>query len=164
MEYLDVVNEQNEIIGQVSREELNHEKHITRNIIVHIQDSDGKYIVCKRAPHKRVEPNLYDAAVCGFVQAGESYESAAQRELLEELGIQCDLNFLTTFYNEFEYGTQLVKHFTGVFSGKSDQEIILNDELVEYKKFSHSELISLVENNSEKFTKSFLKEFEPVRI
>lgn len=159
MEYVDTVDEENNIIGRELESRKNDLGFISRNIIVFIQDPEGNYVICKRAPHKKVDPNLYDASVCGNVKAGESYEEAAKRELLEELGIICELKQMAVIYNEIPHNNLSRKYFTGVFYGRSNDTIVLNDELSEYKKVSHDALAKSMAETPELFCFGFRNEF-----
>jgi len=88
---LDIVDANDAVVGQCSLAEKHEHGHITRNVAVFIQDSDGKFVISKRALTKSVEPGLYDVSVCGHVDAGEDYMTAALRELDEELAITAPL-------------------------------------------------------------------------
>lgn len=156
---IDIVNENDEVVGQCSLVEKHEHGYITRNVAVFIQDSDGKFIISKRALTKSVEPGLYDVSVCGHVDAGENYMTAALRELEEELGITAPLQELAVFYREFPYKGILMKHFTWHFRGRSDSPIVLSDEVAEYHKFSPEELLTRFHEQPELFTYSFAKEF-----
>ncbi len=52
-----------------------------------VQHSDGRLLVHQRSFDKDVRPGAWDIAVGGVVGAGESYDSAAERELAEEIGV-----------------------------------------------------------------------------
>jgi 8-oxo-dGTP pyrophosphatase MutT (NUDIX family) len=47
----------------------------------------GELFVARRAPHKQIDPGLWDNLVGGMVPAGESPAEALQREALEEAGL-----------------------------------------------------------------------------
>ena len=51
----------------------------------------GQMLIQQRQSDKREYPDLWDVTSGGAVQAGENSTQAAQRELLEELGIRMDL-------------------------------------------------------------------------
>lgn len=88
MEYLDLVNENDEVIGKEDRDVIY--KNGWRNfrvINIMIFTSNNKIIVPKRSFNRKVFPNSYDCSVGGHVSSGETYEQAAYRELEEELGI-----------------------------------------------------------------------------
>jgi len=162
MSVVDVVDMDDNVIGQEDTANKNKLSFISRNVVVFIQDSEGKYVVCKRSPHAKVDPDLYDASVCGNVDAGESYEAAAHRELEEELGVQCDLEFLDKFFNEFPHKNITRKHHTAIFYGRCDRLITLSEETSEYLKMSFEELRSAIYSNPESFCYGFLQEFKRV--
>lgn len=88
MEYLDLVDDNDNVIGREDRDVIY--KNNWRNfrvINIMIFTSDNKIIVPKRSSNRRVFPNCYDCSVGGHVSSGETYEEAAYRELEEELGI-----------------------------------------------------------------------------
>ena len=87
-ELLNLVDENDQIIGLVDREEV-YEKdiHNVRVIGIFIVDEEGKILVQKRSGNRYYCPNGFDFSVAGHVHSGESYEEAAHRETREELGI-----------------------------------------------------------------------------
>jgi 8-oxo-dGTP pyrophosphatase MutT (NUDIX family) len=50
----------------------------------------GELIVARRAPHKQIDPGLWDNLVGGMVPAGESELQALVREAREEAGLELD--------------------------------------------------------------------------
>ena len=88
MEYLDLVNENDEVIGKEDREII-YQKNMKnfRVINIIVVANDGKIVLPKRSNNRKLFPNCYDFSVGGHVSSGETYEEAAYRELEEELGI-----------------------------------------------------------------------------
>lgn len=87
MEYLDIVDEHDNVIGQEEKRRA-HELGLRHRVVhVHVFRPDGKVILQRRSFKKEHGGGLIDASVGGHVQAGESYEDAAMREMHEELGI-----------------------------------------------------------------------------
>lgn len=87
-EMLDVVNDEDMIIGQESRL-LVHEKGLQhRGVHVFLFTVDGKMLVQKRSADRASSPSLLDCSVSEHVQAGESYLEAAMRGMKEELGVE----------------------------------------------------------------------------
>lgn len=66
------------------------------HLVVHIWvvDEHGRLLIQKRAPWLRLMPNTW-AATGGSAVAGEDSETAARRELAEELGLQTQSGELT---------------------------------------------------------------------
>ena len=89
MEFFDIVDENDKVIGNISENMQNTVKPAQlRFINIIITNNADKIIVPKRSATKRLFPNCYDFSVGGHVNSGEDYEEAAYRELKEELGIE----------------------------------------------------------------------------
>ncbi|MFF9067613.1 NUDIX domain-containing protein [Streptomyces sp. NPDC014891] len=87
-EILDVVDEQDRVIGRAPRAEVYARGLIHRCVFVRVRDAEGRIFVHRRTPVKLVFPSMYDMFVGGVVGAGESYDEAALREAEEELGVR----------------------------------------------------------------------------
>ncbi|GAA2262048.1 putative Nudix hydrolase [Streptomyces ruber] len=86
-EIIDIVDENDRVIGQSARGEAYARGLRHRCAFVLVRDADGRIFVHRRTPAKLVFPSLYDMFVGGVVGAGESYDDAALREAEEELGV-----------------------------------------------------------------------------
>jgi isopentenyldiphosphate isomerase len=96
-EKLDVVNENDEVVGQETREQIHKEGLLHREIHIWFITSDGQLIFQHRAKDKDTYPDLLTAAVGGHVDLGMSYEDTAVKEMEEETGLKVkitDLHFL----------------------------------------------------------------------
>lgn len=86
-ELLDIVDEQDHVIGQRLRGEVYERRLRHRSTSIQVRDSRGRIFVHQRTPTKLIFPSQYDVVVGGVVGAGESYDTAALREAEEELGV-----------------------------------------------------------------------------
>ncbi len=90
-ELLDLVNEKDEIIGTIWRNESHklakEDLGYIRAVEMFIVNSKGEFWIPKRTPDKRIAPNGLDFSVGGHVSSGESYIEAMLKETKEELGI-----------------------------------------------------------------------------
>jgi isopentenyl-diphosphate delta-isomerase type 1 len=87
---LDVVDESDRVIGQRSRAEVHSLGLRHRSVHILVSDPANRLFVQRRAWWKDCAPGLWDTSVAGHVDAGESYDESARRELAEELGIDCE--------------------------------------------------------------------------
>lgn len=88
-EYCDVVNSRNQVIAQAPRSMVHAEMLMHRSVHVLIQNQARKWFLQKRSIWKDTDPGNWDSSAAGHLRAGEDYETAAQRELYEELGVKC---------------------------------------------------------------------------
>ncbi|MFF3913532.1 NUDIX hydrolase [Streptomyces sp. NPDC001852] len=86
-EILDIVDENDQVIGQCPRGEAYANGLRHRCVFIQARDAAGRLFVHRRTATKLVFPALYDMFVGGVVGAGESYDEAALREAEEELGV-----------------------------------------------------------------------------
>ena len=86
-ELVDVVNEDDVVLRTVSRPEMRRNRLRHRAVFILVTNSDGKVLIHRRSEAKDIWPGWWDVAVGGVVAVGEDYESAAARELAEEVGV-----------------------------------------------------------------------------
>lgn len=161
--YVDIVNEKDEVVGKELKSKKSELNFISRVVAIMVRNSEGKIIVCQRGGHKKIDADKYDLSAFGNVDAGESYEQAAARELFEETGIQCPLILLDKFYQENEHGGKKFRIFCGVFLAASDEEPSLNHELVGFRKLTVQEIEKEMAKNPEKFCQGFMNDFNQVK-
>ena len=87
-EMLDIVDEDDRVIGQAPRGEAYARRLRHRCAAVLARDPAGRVFVHRRTARKLVFPSMYDMFVGGVVGAGETYDEAALREAEEELGVR----------------------------------------------------------------------------
>ena len=87
MDMVDIVDEEDRIIGAASRQEA-HDRFLRHRFVqVMVQGPDGRFLLQRRSMRKLKGPGLFDASVGGHVDQGEDYFVAAIRESGEELGL-----------------------------------------------------------------------------
>lgn len=100
-EILDIINMDDQVIGQATREDVYANRHIHRIIHVIVRDSSGRQLLQLRSAGSKYLPLYWSTAVGGHIHAGESYEDAARREMEEEIGITgSELRQIGTFFYE----------------------------------------------------------------
>mgnify|MGYP000985353457 CR=1 FL=1 len=94
-EVLDVVNAEDEIIGTATRAEI-HEKNLAhRSVHILVFDKYKRVYLQQRSKFKDTHPLAWTSSASGHIDAGESYENAAIRELEEELSLEVESTSLT---------------------------------------------------------------------
>ncbi|MCB1040715.1 MAG: NUDIX domain-containing protein [Acidimicrobiales bacterium] len=91
---VEVVDLDGQVLEIVTRARMRAERLRHRCTYVLVVDSQQRLVVHQRAPWKDVWPGRWDVAFGGVVEVGEDWGVAAQRELLEEAGIQAGLQAL----------------------------------------------------------------------
>ncbi len=86
LELIDLVNENDEVIGVIDRndKEFINKKNV-RGIALFLITKDNKIVVPKRSSNRRLFPNYFDFSVAGMVDSKEDYKTAIYRETKEEL-------------------------------------------------------------------------------
>jgi len=121
-EEVDAVNEHNEVIGRVKRRDMRRLKLLHRSTFIFLRNSRGQLYVQLRTPTKDYCPSHYDVASGGVLQAGETYEENAARELEEELGLsprECELTRIATFL----FRHPLVQTWGAIFFGAYEGDV-----------------------------------------
>lgn len=99
IEILDIVNEKDEVIGQIDRAHPDKLSYMVRVVFVCFYTPDGMLLLQRRGPNKAGAGKL-TTTVSGHVESGWSYDDTAVKECQEETGIAIDgnkLHFLGTF-------------------------------------------------------------------
>ncbi len=157
-EYFYHVDENNRVIGKAPRGEVHRKGIWHRAVHIILTNSKGDILLQKRSMTKDLYKGYWTDAAAGHVTYGQSYESAAKRELKEELGIDVKLEPLF-----------IVKKYTGndnefvkVFSARHDGPFKINKDEVDFVKFfSYGEVLQMMKK--EKFTPATIVIFEEIR-
>ncbi|VVB81599.1 Isopentenyl-diphosphate Delta-isomerase [uncultured archaeon] len=144
MEFLDVVDDNNEVVSSASADEV-YQKRLNHRIVhVLIFNSKGELLLQMRSAKKKFCPGHWVTSAGGHVQKGESYEQAAKRELKEEIGIDVPLALI----DESSYDHYKMRKFLQVFRGVSEGPFRFNPEEVAGSRwFSVDDVRDMVKKN-----------------
>ncbi|MFA5021958.1 MAG: NUDIX domain-containing protein [Patescibacteria group bacterium] len=165
MEILDIVNLNDQVIGQAPKPEIYQQLLCHRIVHILIFNDQGKMALQLRSAKVNFCPLHWSTAVGGHVQTGETYETAGLREYEEELGQQSQLQFLSKdLYQLPNRPAKFLATFTTKFNGpfKPDLEVV---EKVNF--FTLAEIQKMIASG-EKFhpellfilTKHFLQKYD----
>ena len=151
-EFLEVVNENNQVIGTASRWEIHQKALRHRSVHIFIFNTQGGLYLQKRSPDKDQYPEHWDSSAAGHADPGESPLETAQRELLEELGLEAKLAEVLQYPACPETGWE----FATLFVAQTDDPIQLNlEEATTGDFFTPDQLIQLLANPHEKIAPGF---------
>ena len=146
MEYFDLYDNQRRSVGKTMARGNPTPAGYYR-LVVHISifNSEGKLLIQQRQPFKDDWQNMWDLSVGGSVTTGETSQTGAERELLEELGVTADLQ-------------NAVPAVSITFNGGFDDHYIIHRELdtkylrLQYEEVqaakwaSREEILSMIDN------------------
>ena len=93
-EQLEVINENDQVIGLETREKIHKDGLLHREIHIWFLTPKAEIVFQHRAKDKDTYPDKLDATVGGHVEPKMSYEETAVKECKEETGIDIDLKNL----------------------------------------------------------------------
>lgn len=164
-EKLDVIDEQENIIDQISRNEVHGKGLLHREVHVWLHTPDDKIIFQKRSSTKDTFPNFLDASVGGHVDLGETPEVAAIKELAEESGIIAEFSQLNFITKRRSYSVDSKRNkinnvirylYSYLYTGDINDLVVEEGKGDGFVSYSISELESINKKELEKFIPSTL--------
>jgi isopentenyl-diphosphate delta-isomerase len=164
MEFVVLVDEQDNPIGKMEKQQAHIEGLLHRAFSIFIFNSEKKLLLQKRASSKYHCGGLWTNSCCSHPRENENIQDAANRRLAEEMGMQCSLKPIFTFMYRAEFDNGLIEHeFDHVFFGESDQNPKINPEEVEtYRYIAMENLQQEVKEFPQNFTPWFIIALERV--
>jgi len=159
-----LVDENDVETGLMGKTEAHEKGLLHRAVSVFIVNSDGEWLLQRRALNKYHSAGLWTNTCCSHPLPGESTVDAAKRRLFEEMGLTCDLVPLFNFtYREILENGLIEHELDYVFLGVSDVMPVLNiSEVSEFKYFNYREMEIDIKTNPENYTIWFRKIFKQV--
>lgn len=157
-EYFDVVDENDRVIGKATRKECHSNPELIHRLVyIMVLNSKSELLLQKRSMKMDLNPGKWTISASGHPASGDTYEEAAKRELLEELGIKKKLKFLFDFNNYSAQQKEKIRVFITQYGGsfKIDPE-----EVEKIKFFTIAEIKDMIDKNKDNFTPGFLKLFK----
>lgn len=140
---LDVVDDNNKVVGKASANHVYEERLNHRIVHVLIFNDKGELFLVQRSGQHKYCPGHWSAP-SGNVLQGEGYEEAAQRELGNWLGTSLKLIKI----HDGKYDHYRMRKFLQVFRGISEGRFILNKELAEKGRwFSVPTVLNMLKRN-----------------
>lgn len=158
MEYVILVDEHDNAIGTMEKQQAHVEGLLHRAFSIFIFNPEKKILLQKRASTKYHCGGLWTNACCSHPRENEHTQEAANRRLAEEMGIQCSLTPLFSFSYKTEFDNGLTEHeIDHVFFGSTDETPKLNSlEVEDYRYVGIEELQLEIKEFPQHFTPWFL--------
>jgi len=159
-EIVDIIDKNNNVIGSADVNTAHEQKLLHRVVGVFVFNANNKELYIQT-------DNKYgkiDISVGGHVQKGETYESAARREMYEEIGLETSLQHISTFLPDNTH----LNHYWAIYKTVAPAEWRFKEteEVKTLEKRNISDIISTMESNPDMFTRGFIntmKEFIRVK-
>lgn len=103
-EYLDVVNAQNEVIGQEPRRVVHRDGSWHRGVHVFLFTPDRRLLIQQRSQATDTFPGAWDCSMSEHLRVDEVYQDAVLRGLGEELGIEAPMPLKRLVLFRMDYG------------------------------------------------------------
>lgn len=161
-----LVDDKDNEIGLMPKTEAHKRALLHRAISVFIFNSNGEWLLQRRALTKYHSSGLWTNACCTHPLPQETNIDAAKRRLTQEMGIQCSLKELFSFTYKEALDNELTENeFDHVFIGITNSIPIINkEEVTQFKYIKYSDLTLDIKKNPNHYTVWFKKISERVNI
>jgi isopentenyl-diphosphate Delta-isomerase len=149
-EQVDVVDENDRVIGSANLGECLERGLLHRAVAVMVSRTDRKLVLQQRSKKDHWHPGLWTLSCTGHVKRGEPYTDAAERELGEEIGIAAELALVGKFLIPPMKEKGLTEHeWVALFSAVCDDPLRIDPiELEGAKEFTRSEVRRLLRGDT----------------
>lgn len=155
MEYVDIVNKLDEVVGKASKQKAHERGLLHRTVIAEVIGADGKWTLVQQSTDRQ-DAGQFVSPVGGHVESGETEELALRREAREEYGL-AGIHYRLVGKKIFsrEVLNRKENHYFILYEIYSDEKPVLNHESVGYERFSNDQLRKELKKNPQKFGDAF---------
>jgi len=152
-----LVNEQDEKIGLMPKQEAHEKGVLHRAFSVFIFNSKNELMLQQRALHKYHSPGLWTNTCCSHQRDGESSLEAGKRRLFEEMGFSTGLKETTSFIYKAPFDNGLTEHeLDHILIGNFEETPNINpNEVATWKWMDLEEVKKDIQTNPEIYTAWF---------
>jgi isopentenyl-diphosphate delta-isomerase len=157
MEYVLLVDEQDNEIGVMEKLQAHQEALLHRAISIFVFNDQNELLLQQRAAEKYHSPLLWTNTCCSHPRPGELLLDAAYRRLREEMNMECALSFEFSFTYKAVLEDGLTEHeFDHVFFGHSNRLPVPNpEEVADWKYLSLEQIDAEILARPEAYTAWF---------
>lgn len=153
-EMLTLVDENDNEIGLETREKCHFGKgKMHRAIVVFLFNKDGLLLIQQRSDKEKLWPRYWDCSVATHVYPNETYEGAAKRGLIHELGITATVKKVLAFTYFALFGKHSENEYCALLVGKYDGKIAPNvSKVSNYDHVSLEDLQMKIKRGNKHYT------------
>lgn len=161
-----LVDKDDNEIGELPKMEAHLKGALHRAISVFIFDYEGNWLLQQRAFDKYHSSGLWTNTCCSHPNPGENSLNASNRRLIEEMGLDCELNFAFKFQYRAELDNNLIENeLDHIYIGYTKQVPLPNPlEVNSWKVMSFFELDEDVQENPNNYTEWFKLLYKKVNL
>jgi 16S rRNA (adenine1518-N6/adenine1519-N6)-dimethyltransferase len=153
-EHFPLVDREDRVIGRAPRGEVHANNLLHRAIHVLIFNPAGEVFLQKRSRWKDRHPLAWDSSAAGHVAAGEDYDAAATREVMEELGVEIALARVAKLAASKRTGQE----FIWLYRGSCKSELRPNRNEIEAGEYFPQRIVDAwIEARPQEFAPAFLE-------
>lgn len=143
--------------GEMEKIEAHRKALLHRAFSVFIFNTKGELLLQRRAANKYHSGGLWTNTCCSHPYPGEETDHAAHRRLMEEMGMDTDLEYIRKFIYKAPFDNALTEHeLDHIFIGITDDRPHINpDEVSEYKYMSLPDLERDIKEHPEQYSAWF---------
>ncbi|PIN75751.1 hypothetical protein COV18_02800 [Candidatus Woesearchaeota archaeon CG10_big_fil_rev_8_21_14_0_10_37_12] len=142
-ELLDVVDEQNNIVGVALEKDIYEQRLNHRIVHVILLNDKGELCLQQLSAHVKYCPGHWTSSATGTVKQGEKYDDAAKRILTEQLGIYAQPIKLT----ETPYDHYKMRKFMNIYRALDNGPIKFSNKSLVTRWFSIPDIKDMVQKN-----------------
>ena len=159
---IQIVDDHDQPLGEAPKEVVWRGGLKHRIVMIMIEDENGELLLQKRSASVDILPNTWDYSAAGHMEAGESYEQAAHRELKEEVGIDAPLKEIAYFRTNDVIKGRKLNRFNRLYKGRIPHATKLRADAAEVSAeqwFPRAVIKQMIADHPEQFTPGFRRVF-----
>jgi isopentenyl-diphosphate delta-isomerase len=161
-----LVDASDRIVGYLDKERCHDGSgRLHRAFSIFLRDGGGRVVLQQRSAGKRLWAGRWSNSVCSHPRRGETLEAAAQRRLLEELGVAVPLRFLFRFRYQASCAGGSEHELCSVFWGTLADETLRPDpnEIAGIRRIEPAALTRALRDDPDAFTPWLHLEWQRIR-
>lgn len=113
---MDIVNEQDEVVGQGEVEEIHQKDLLHRSVHIFIKNHQGRFYSRQRSLKSPRYPGYWTTSIGTHVASGSTYKQTAYQSLKNKMGVSCALDYIGKVRVHDEYENEISTLYVGKIS------------------------------------------------